>query len=116
MQQNDRERRNPFEDLDSGEPVADLGLTSTPSALTRRPSKGGRRPIRPSEKRRRRRRVGLSFSDPCIPDRLRNLAHQWGMTAPDGQSPNVSALVEYLLLPQLKAAEAGEIEPPKKIR
>jgi hypothetical protein len=113
MRRSDKERRDPLEGLTSGEPAEELGLTSTPAALTRRPSRGGRQtPIRPSEKRRRTRRMGVTFSSEEIPDRLRALAERWGMTAPDGRSPAVSELVEYLILPQLEAAEAGEIDPP----
>ena len=114
MSQNDRERRDPFEDLvNSGEPVEDLGLTSTPAVLSRRPKKGQRKtPIRPSEQRRRSRQVLVTFSTEAIPQRLRNQAQQWGMIGPDRRSPNVSALVEYLLLARLEAAETGEIPPP----
>lgn len=54
----------------------------------------------------------MTFSDATIPQRLRDLAERWGMTGPDGQRPNCSAVVEYLLLPQLEAAERGEIESP----
>jgi hypothetical protein len=115
MRQDDKERRDPFADLVSGEPAEDLGLTSTPSALTRPPSRRGRRtPIRPSEKRRRARKLSLTFSSEEIPDRLRALAERWGMTAPDGRSPAVSDLVEYLILPQLEAAEAGKVGPPER--
>ena len=113
MSQNDRERRNPFEDLSSGEPIEDLGLTSTPAVLSRRPKKGQRKtPIRPSERKRKERRIGVTFSTEETPQRLRDLALRWKMLAPDGQSPNISTLVEYLLLPQLEAAEADEIPPP----
>jgi len=56
--------------------------------------------------------MGITFSDTNIPERLRELARRWGMLAPDGKSPNVSALVEYLLLPRLEAAEHGELDPP----
>ncbi len=100
-------------DLGSGEPAEELGLTAAAvPALTRRT--GGRQSaIRPSEKRRRRRLVGVTFSDPAIPERLRALASEWGMVGPDGKRPNVSALVEYLLLPRLAEAEAGKIGPPE---
>jgi len=105
-------RRDPFKSK-SGEPVEDLGLTR-PAALDRLPSKG-RRPPRPAEKRRRARFVGVTFSNEIIPDRLRALALEWDLLAADGQSPAVSALVEALLLPQLEAAERGEIERPTGI-
>lgn len=117
MAREDKARRDPFEGLTSGEPVEDLGLTPTPvpSALAGRRARPGARktPIRPSEKRRRQRFVGVTFSDADVPDRLRVLAEQWGMTTHTGQ-PNVSGLVEYLLLPQLEAAERGEIESPNE--
>ena len=114
MSQNDRERRDPFEGLgNSGEPAEDLGLLSTPAVLSMRPKKGQRKtPIRPSERRRKERRIGVTFSTEETPQRLRDLALRWKMLAPDGQSPNISTLVEYLLLPQLEAAEAGEIPSP----
>jgi hypothetical protein len=115
MRRDDKERQDPLAGVGSGEPAEDLGLTSTSAVLTRRPSRGGRRtPLRPSEKRRKARRVGVTFSTEEIPERLRALARRWGLCAPDGQSPNVSALVEYLLLAQLEAAEAGEIGPPEE--
>jgi len=111
MRGNDDTRRDPFESLAGDEPAEALGLTA-PSALTRRGTvrKGA---VRPSERRRRRRRLGVTFSDPGIPERLRGLALRWDMLAPDGESANVSALLEYLLLPRLTAAEAGEIGPPE---
>jgi hypothetical protein len=114
MRQDDKERRDPFVGLGSGEPAEELGLTSTPAALTRRPSRGGRQtPVRPSEKRRKGRKLSVTFSSEEIPERLRALAERWGMTAPDGRSPAVSDLVEYLILPRLEAAEAGELDPPE---
>ena len=111
----DKERRDPFEGLGSGEPAEDLGLTPTPAPapLARRPTRGRQTPVRPSEKRRRRRLLGVTFSSEEIPQRLRDLAERWGMVGPDGRRPNVSAVVEYLLVPQLEAAEAGEIDPPE---
>ena len=88
------------------------GVSRLSGTLARRPTLGnGRRtPVRPSEKRRRGRRLGLTFSDGEIVERLRELAQRWGLVAPDGRSPNVSAVVEYLLLPRLEAAERGELE------
>lgn len=113
MQQQDKKRRE-VNLIDNDEPTTALGLT-TPSSLTRRPrAKGRKRPPRPSEKRRRRRQISVTFSTEAIPTRLRDLAQRWELTAPDGQSPNLSALVEYLLAPQIEAAEAGEIDPPGK--
>lgn len=69
--------------------------------------------IRPSEKRRRQRQLSVTFSDASIPNRLRALAKQWGVLGPDGRRPNFSKVIEYLLLPQLEAAEEGRIESPK---
>jgi hypothetical protein len=113
----DEKRRDPFEGLGSGEPAEDLGLIEIPTALTRRRGGGRQRPVRPSERRRRGRRVGVTFSheNADAPDRLRALARRWGLTAPDGKSPNVSAVVEHLLMPQLRAAEWGEIAPPERV-
>jgi len=113
MPQNNQVRQDPFKTLGSGEPVEDLGLTSTPAILSRRPRQAQRKtPIRPSERRRKERRIGVTFSSEETPQRLRDLALRWNMFAPDGQSPNISTLVEYLLLPRLEAAEADEIPPP----
>jgi len=65
-----------------------------------------------SDKRRWERSVTVAFTSPEIPERLRELAYEWDLYAPDGESPAMSYLVEYLLLPRLEAAEAGEIESP----
>lgn len=73
-------------------------------------------PLRPSEKRRRRRVIAVTFSSTEMPDRLRALAQRWGMFGPDGRRPNVSALIEHLLEPQVDAAEAGEIDPPERAK
>ncbi len=104
-------RQDPFADL-GDEPVAELGLTRVPS-LVRRPAQERKKPIRPAERRRRNRKLTVTFSDAAIVTRLRALAERWGLTAPGG-GPNVSVVVEYLLLPQLEAAEAGEIEKPEE--
>ena len=118
------ERPNPLEGagqlLDqitagSGEPVDDLRSGAIPAVLARRGGGRARKnPVRPAEKRRRRRQVGLTFSSAETPRRLRTLAETWGMVAPDGRTPNISAVVEYLLLPQLDAAETGELPPPEE--
>ncbi|MDY6877350.1 MAG: hypothetical protein SWK90_14260 [Chloroflexota bacterium] len=113
MVRGNEERRDPLAGLGGGEPVEELGLTKMPVALTRRPSRSERKsPVRPSERRRARRKIGVTFSDEGIPERLRALALRWGMMAPDGRSANVSALVEYLLIPRLAAAEKEELGPP----
>ncbi len=115
MQRDDTpERRDPFASLDDREPAQALGLvsTSTPTVLNRRPTGQRSKPIRPSEKRRHQRKVTVTFSNEDIPQQLRSLAERWGMYGPDGRRPNVSGLVEYLLLPRLGAAIADEIPPP----
>jgi len=117
------DRPNPLEGADdlldqitagSGEPVDDLRSGVVPAVLARRRARERKNPVRPSEKRRHRRQVAVTFSSPEIPARLRALAQRWGMTAPDPRKPSVSAVVEYLLLPQLEAAESGEILPPEE--
>jgi hypothetical protein len=104
-------RQDPFANLDR-EPASALGLTAPP--VLAQPPAGRRRrtPLRPSEKRRRARKLTVTFSSPDLPRRLQDLARRWHMLAPDRTSPNVSALVEYLLLPRLEAAERGQLAPP----
>ncbi len=70
-------------------------------------------PRRPAEDRRKQRRFHITFSvgNEDVVDRLRDLARQWDMFALNGL-PNVSGVLEYLLLPQLEAAEQGKIESP----
>jgi len=65
---------------------------------------GGRKSVRPTERRRQQRMTTITFSDPNILDRLRNLAQQWGWLTNNG-SPHVSRVVEHLLLPRLEDAE-----------
>lgn len=97
--------------VDSNEPAEALGLTATPAALVRRGTVRETK-IRPSEKRRRKRQLSLTFTGEDIPQRVKALAERWGMYGPDGKRPNFSAVVEYLLLPQLEAAERGELDAP----
>lgn len=103
------ERQDPFEVL-GDEPIADL-VTGTAPTVLRLPPRAGQRktPLRPSEKRRRGRKVTITFRDSRTVERLRNLARQWGMESPSGE-PNVSRVVEHLLLPQIEAAEQGRDE------
>lgn len=98
----------------SGEPIDDLRIGTIPAVLARRATPSRRTRIRPSERRRRRRQVTVTFSRSDIPHRLRALARRWGLAAPDARKPHISAVVEYLLLSQLDAAEAGEIPPPNE--
>lgn len=105
------DRQDPFRDL-GDEPVEDLAIGVVPASLQRPPTPGGRKtPIRPSERRRKKRMLTTTFSSPDIPNRVRALAERWGLFTAAGR-PNHSAVVEYLLLPRLEAAERGEIEPP----
>lgn len=72
---------------------------------------GRKTPVRPSEVRRRDRQLSVTFSSADIPERLRGLARAWGWVAPDGESPAVSRVVEFLLLPGLQEeAEAAGLE------
>lgn len=104
-------RQDPFQGL-SGEAVDDLVTGVVPTPLQHPPTPGGRRtPLRPSERRRKRRMLTITFSSADIPRRLRALAERWGMLTAAGR-PNHSAVVEYLLLSRLEAAERGEIPPP----
>ena len=84
-------------------------------ALFQRPPTGeGRKtPIRPAEKRRRDRKmtVTFSFSAADYPERLRTLARQWGWLSNNGR-PNSSAVVEFLVGRLLETAERGDIAPP----
>ena len=66
----------------------------------------------PSEVKRKARRMIVTFSDEAICDRVRALAERWGWKTKGGL-PNTRKLIEYLLLPQLLAAEKGEIAPPE---
>jgi hypothetical protein len=68
----------------------------------------------PSTEHRWKRSLTVAFTSAEIPRRLRDLALEWNLFAPDRTSPAVSYLVEYLLLPRLEAAEAGEIQPPPR--
>lgn len=66
--------------------------------------------VRPSEKRRRARAFTFTFSDPELPKRLRTQAARLQLRVAGG--PNVSAVVERLLVQVLPDAERGQIAPP----
>ncbi len=72
-------------------------------------------PQRPTEERRRQRQLSITFSvgNKDATRRLRDLAAEWGIVANNGKL-NVSAVVEHLLMPQIDAAELGQIEPPDR--
>jgi hypothetical protein len=109
---NEGRRQDPFRSLAS-EPVEDMVTGNVPSALQQRPrgrGNGGRKAIRPTEKRRRKRQFSVTFSSPTIVSRLRALAERWRWRSNNDQ-PNISRVVEALLLPRLEAAERGEITP-----
>jgi hypothetical protein len=79
-------------------------------ALFQRPptGEGRRNPIRPAEKRRRKRKLTVTFSYDVAdyPERLRALARRWGWFSNNGR-PNSSAVVEFLIGKTLEAAECG---------
>jgi len=111
----ENDRQDPFQSL-SGEPVEDLATGVVPSALRRPPTVGGRKtPLRPSEARRRKRKMTITFSTGVISERIRGLAQRWNLYAPNGR-PNSSAVVEYLLRLSLERAERGEVVPPNPDR
>ena len=68
----------------------------------------------PSVENRKKRQFGVTFSDPEILTRLRQLAEDWNLYVPYRDDPAVSELIEYLLVPRLEDAEQGEIEPPTR--
>jgi len=112
MPVDDKDRqRKPLEDAWTEEPTQEI-----PRYLQQRPDGRARQretPVRPSERRRRDRQLSVTFSSADIPDRLRELAYEWEMYAPDKKSPAVSAVLEHLLMPRLEEAENGKVNPPK---
>ncbi len=91
----------------------DLTTGIVPAALQRPLTSKRKGPRRPSEIRRRRRRLSITFSPSHVDaiDRLGRLAVKWGWICTTGK-PNVSRVAEFLLLSQIEAAERGEIAPP----
>ena len=108
-------RQDPFRSL-AGEPVEDMMIGIVPSALQQRPrgrGNGGRKAIRPTEKRRRKRQFSVTFSSPTIVSRLRALAERWRWRSNNDQ-PNISRVVEDLLCHSCGAC--GGICPEGAIR
>lgn len=93
---NNDPRRNPFSV--NLEPIA--AIAELPAVLSQRAHVRKSR-VHPSEKRRRGRMVTITFADPTIPDRLRQLANERGLLTAAGQA-NVSALIEPWILEKLK--------------
>lgn len=116
MSRRNDEYRDPFGDLEA-EPVTDYSLGILPSrnagkAVVQRGGYVRLTPIRPAEKRRKNRKLTVTFSDARIVQRLRVLAEKWDIRAPNGE-PNVSFVVEHLLSLVLDEAESGAISPPR---
>lgn len=74
------------------------------------PSKSKEYP--PSVRKRWKRQLTVTFTKAEMIERLRQIALDWELYAPDGDSPATSTVVEWLLHTQIEAAEAGEIGPP----
>lgn len=110
MPVDDRDRqRDPLADVPTEEPSQEI-----PAYLQRHEGAARETAIRPSERKRKRRMLTVTFSDPDIPDRLRALAYRWEWYAPDKKSPAVSDVVEWLIMPRLEAAEEGSANPAKR--
>lgn len=116
------EFRDPFGDLEA-EPVTDyqIGAVSPASgspaehrgrAVVQRGGYVRLTPVRPAERRRKSRKLTVTFSDSRTVQRLRALAEKWEVRAPNGE-PNVSFVVEHLLSLVLEDAESGAISPPR---
>jgi hypothetical protein len=119
---NEDGRQDPFRSL-GNEPVEDMITGNVPLVLQQRSgdtSRGnghgrGRKAIRPTELRRRERKLTITFSSPTTVSRLRALAEYWDVRS-NNRSLHISSVVEHLLLPQIEAAERGEIDPPAGAR
>jgi hypothetical protein len=119
---NEDRRQDPFRSL-GNEPVEDMITGNVPLVLQQRSDDAGRgngrgrgrKAIRPAELRRRERKLTITFSSPTTVSRLRALAEYWDVRSNNG-SPHISSVVEHLLLPQIEAAERGEIDPPAGAR
>lgn len=96
-----------------GEQGGDNGVVSTlvSEQIREEQEQERKHPCRPTERRRQARKITVTFSDADIVKQLRGLAQRWGLVSNNG-SLNVSAVVEYLLLPQLEAAKRGKVGPP----
>ncbi len=93
------EFRDPFGDLEA-EPVTDYQIGAVSPAGSLPAENRGRAvvqrggyvrltPVRPAEKRRKPRKLTVTFSDSRTVQRLRALAEKWDVRAPNGE-PNVS--------------------------
>lgn len=114
------EFRDPFSSLET-EPITDYQTgTVFPArstedrgrAVVQRGGYVRLTPVRPAERRRKPRKLTVTFSDPRTVQRLRALAEKWDVRAPNGE-PNVSFVVEHLLSLVLDDAESGAISPPR---
>lgn len=98
------ERQNPLEGLALPPPQSDLAALTEQLARTVRP----RRTMQwPSEKKRIKRQLACTFKDPSLPLRVKALARRWGWSTNEGQRPNYSRVIEFLLAAQLERAERG---------
>ena len=68
-----------------------------------------KRPLTPSERRRRSRKVTLTLS-PALLDELRRLCKQWGHAGEDGGGVIASRVVEQFLWLVIEAYQMGLIE------
>ncbi|MGC8947481.1 MAG: hypothetical protein ACP5N6_15150 [Anaerolineae bacterium] len=97
------------------EPVVDYttGLVAPRSVpVVQRGGYVRRTPVRPAERRRKDRKLTITFTNSQIVQRLRALANKWDTRAPNGE-PNVSLVVEHLISLVLEDAEGGAISPPR---
>ena len=106
----DEERQNPLEGL-APPPKAESQLAVLAERLERVERRARQTRQWPSEKKRMKRQLACTFRDETIPPRVKAIARRWGWTTNEGQRPNYSRVIEFLLAPQLEAVERGEIDP-----
>ena len=70
---------------------------------------------RPSEIRRRKRKVTTTFSDSFYVDRLRQQAIVWRWFGPDGRRPNTSKVIEFLVLHPYTLEDTEQGRVPEEI-